>query len=274
MRFPLRSPASSSSSSSLQCFCSIDIGGLEHTKLQRARGDAKSLHFQTTCTTTTTTTKCPSLQADKQLTACQPGESQVSSALHSPNDDSFQKSELWPFLQITTPNKKTHTPKAHQLFPPPPAPPSLPSCSLLDAVMLDVCYLQISILQLLRPWSWSHRVASILHDFYVWLLLTRGKLWTQSAISSLYLLPWFFLKTLGSSSGLRIEFARDRTVRSPRSVKKKHPHRRPESKSIIRSQIWRCDRPRSKTLNNAPCRFMRRNRWPVSSSIPTCKWCN
>jgi hypothetical protein len=161
--------------------------------MQTVRGDAKSLYFQTTCTTTTTTTNCPSLQADKQLTACQPGESRVSSALHSPNDDSFQKSELLTFpSNHNTEQKNTHTPKAHQLFPPPAPPPSLPSCSLLDAVMLDVCYLQISILQLLRLWSWRHWVASILHDFYVWLLLTRGKILTQSAISSLYLLPWFF----------------------------------------------------------------------------------
>jgi hypothetical protein len=82
--------------------------------MQRVRGDAKSLHFQTTCTTTT---KSPSLQADKQLTACQPGESQVSSALHSPNNDSFQKFELRPFLQITTPNKKTHTKSTPTLSP-------------------------------------------------------------------------------------------------------------------------------------------------------------
>jgi len=31
---------------------------------------------------------------------------------------------------------------------------------------------------------------------------------------------------------------------------------------------------RPKTLNTAPCPFMRRKHWPVSSSIPTCKWYN
>jgi hypothetical protein len=139
--------------------------------------------------------------------------------------------------------KNTHTKSTPTLSPSCSSsfPPLLLSSRRCHAVC--VLYLQISILQLLRLWSWRQRVASILQDFYVWLLLTRGKLLTQSAISSLYLLPWFFKKTLGSSSGLRIEFARDRTVRSPRGVKQKHSYRRPESKSIIRSQIWRCDCP-------------------------------
>jgi hypothetical protein len=146
--------------------------------------------------------------ASRQTADCLPAR-RVSSLQCSPLSQRRLFPKVWTLTlpsNHNTEQKNTHTKKAHQLFPPPAPPPSLPSCSLLDAVMLDVCYLQISILQLSRLWSWRHWVASVLHDFYVWLLLTRGKLLTQSAISSLYLLPWFFFKpsVLRRDSGLNL----------------------------------------------------------------------
>jgi hypothetical protein len=83
-----------------------------------------------------------------------------------------------------------------------------------------------------------------------------------------FLNPWFFVGTpdwICEGSNRQISARCQAKTSAPSSwIQINYPI----SNLTVRSSS------RPKTLNTAPCHFIRTKRWPLSSSIPTCKWCN